>query len=115
MVALADHKDNKKYLDYLKDFAEHIYLPESEHFKLLSSSKVAGDLSDMGFSEYSFGEDVEETFNTAIKKTATHDQILIVCGSFYLMGGAREHLGLEEKGDEILTKKALAILNKAFL
>ncbi|MCH9630641.1 MAG: Folylpolyglutamate synthase [Chlamydiia bacterium] len=115
VIALSEHKDITKYLSCLKNHAEHIYLPESKHFKLLSSSELASSLEELSYTQYSFGESVKGTLERAIKKTAAQDEILILCGSFYIIGDAREFLSLEDKGDEILTKESLASLNKAFL
>lgn len=111
-LSLASHKEDLDYLKYLSEIAEHIYLADSDHFKLLKPQKLKESLKEVGYNQVTCGNDFNECFQLAVKETAAFDQLLIVCGTFYIMGPIRSLLGQSEQGDKVLTQEVLESLQK---
>lgn len=85
LLGMSKGKEIKECLEVLKENASYIHLAAVDHFKLLKPSELLEELLSIGFTNCSYKENLEKTLKNALQQAASKGELLIVCGSFYIM------------------------------
>ncbi len=93
VMGMAKDKDLSGCLRIAAQRAKHIYLVELPSERSASSLELASHMKELSFPHYSIHRDVSEGISSALQKAMPEDVILF-CGSFYLMAAAKRALGL---------------------
>lgn len=88
VVGMSKDKDVRKCLSLLAERADHLYLVPSPALKAISVQEMCEILRHDGFDHFTAGLSIQESINRAL---AT-EELLVVCGSFYIMKDAREEV-----------------------
>jgi dihydrofolate synthase/folylpolyglutamate synthase len=88
LFGMSKDKDVRKCLSMLVERADHLYLVPSPAFKAMAVEEMCEILRQDGFDRFTAGLSVQES----IYKALAAEQLLVVCGSFYIMKEAREEV-----------------------
>jgi len=91
VIGMNKNKDHKSCLMQIADIARHIYFVQADHPDSTQREKLAKALQGLSDCSYSCEKTVEEGIEKA-KAATLENEILVICGSFYLMPKARESL-----------------------
>jgi len=116
VVGFSADKDIKSCSEILWDSVSHpnrIHLVESPNPRAASiSSILEGNekLSRCNYEKSSRGKtsSISLQVKGALKLAATNDELLVICGSFFIMADARKELGIEEPRDSAAIGKETA-------
>jgi dihydrofolate synthase/folylpolyglutamate synthase len=86
LIGMSKDKDVRKCLSMLAEKADHLYLVPSPAFKVITPEEMGEILRQEGFDRFTAGITVEESLNKALSA----EELLVICGSFYIMKEARE-------------------------
>lgn len=100
-IALSADKDIPGCLREIIPFAKHIHLATTNHARLGPIGMIEAHLLEMGFHAFSSSQTLEEELAKAMKQ----EDLLVVTGSFFIMGEVRKILGFEEDQDEVLLQE----------
>jgi len=108
------HKDIYSCLQVLKDYAYRVHLVEAKHHRMKKISEISevAEQIKMELAEGEEGklfEDVKNEGNVAStidyaleqSKRSEKPEVVVILGSFYLMGEARQHLGYKDELDPV--------------
>lgn len=101
VVGMSADKDLKSCSDILLENVSHpskIHLVESPNPRAASIASILEanpKLNECSYKEPSVSLQVQE----ALKLAAINDELLVICGSFFIMADARKELGIEEPRD----------------
>lgn len=100
LFGLSKTKDLKSCVNIIKRHGEHFHIVEAANgrgapFEELQS--LMGIEDSHVFSHYRISDGVK----IAAQEAALQQQVLVICGSFFIMGEAREALGIQEPRDEL--------------
>jgi dihydrofolate synthase/folylpolyglutamate synthase len=88
LIGMSKDKDVRKCLTMLADRADHLYLVQSSAFKAISVEDMCEILRQEGIDHFTAGLSIKES----IRKGLASENLLVVCGSFYIMKEAREEV-----------------------
>jgi dihydrofolate synthase/folylpolyglutamate synthase len=91
IIGMSKDKDVKTSLEILSQKADHIYLVQGATPRAASVAEMKEILSQINYPRYTAGKTVKECLEL------THDRLVqgrlvVVCGTFYIMQEAREHV-----------------------
>lgn len=112
LLSFSKGKDASGFLKIVSNHASHVHIPNEEHFKLAEAEKLAETLHNTGFENVSLDKNLHESFLQALKEASEKEEILVVCGTFYIMSEIREKLKLADKSDRFLTNRELLSMQK---
>jgi dihydrofolate synthase/folylpolyglutamate synthase len=93
IIGMSKDKEIKKNLEVLIRQASYIHISPVEHFKLLKAVDLKEAVLALGFTRCSCEESIEQTLRLAFQEAFKADEILVVCGSFYMMDPIKQVLG----------------------
>lgn len=101
VCALSKNKDIEACLKLIKQNASFIQLTEAANPRAAKAAELKSALLSLGASpsDISFGLNVQESIWHGLAAAADHDQVLLVCGTFFIMAEARAALGIQEPSD----------------
>lgn len=98
VVGICADKDSAECLSPIVAEAAHMHLVRAQSMRAAATEKLAEKLEEMGYSEFSQGETIEDTVRQALSLAEFHDEIVVICGSFLIMAEARSALLDEQNG-----------------
>ena len=101
LVGLSKNKDCKGCLEIIKNDTNDIHLIEAVNERAAPVSTLYKDLQALGVDQNIYcHSSILEGLEAAIQQTLSHQQVLIICGSFFIMSPIRQALGLQEPADQ---------------
>lgn len=85
ILGLSKDKDLRSCLKIAATNASHIHLVEANCYKAASCQKLQSILAEEGYKEASFGKNLVETVQKAHLEATSQGELLVICGSFYIM------------------------------
>lgn len=110
VFGLSKNKDIEGCLHELKRHGTHFHLVEAPNGRGVEVPVLYNFMLHHHFSkdEISVDPDIRSTIKRALKEARVNKQILIICGSFFIMGEARAALGFHEPRDPIDVNEQLS-------
>jgi len=103
MIGMSKDKDVRKCLSILAQRATHFYLVQSPAFKAMDVEEMGEILRQDGFTHFTAGLSIKES----VEKALSAEDLLIVCGSFYIMKEAREQVvRIQVAHDQLLLSRS---------
>lgn len=100
LFGLSKNKDIQECLKILSKEGSRFYIVEAKNGRGAKKDLLANLLKEMGKSS-SIHSGIGLAIDLAKKEAEALNEILVICGSFFIMGEARLHLGLDEIQDPI--------------
>lgn len=100
LFGLSKNKDILECLKILSHEGSHFYIVEAANGRGAQRDLLAKRLKEMGKSS-SVHSSIPLAIDLAKKEAEALNEILVICGSFFIMGEARFHLGLDHLQDPI--------------
>jgi len=103
LFGLSKNKDLKGCLNLLGSHGTHFHLVEACNGRGASARDLFAHLSELGIqdSRLSIHESIGEGISKAQQEALVRGEILVICGSFFIMSEARQALGFTEPYDRI--------------
>lgn len=103
LFGLSKTKDISRCLYILNQNASDFHLVEAQNGRGLSPYEIKKSLLALGANEDKIAIDstITASLHHAIREAGNQNQILIVCGTFFIMGEVRLALGLDEPHDTV--------------
>lgn len=101
VIGFSSNKDIKGCLDIIKDHASGFHCVEGTNERAVLKEQLAVYLIELGISkEHIFCEPtINIAIQHAIEKASKKNELVVVCGTFFIMGQARQALGIHEPQD----------------
>lgn len=99
ICGLSKSKDISRCLKIIGENGTAIHLIENANHRISTKKELADALQQLGYPSYSIEETIEETFENALTLAQENNQIVVVCGSFFIMNDVRKILGLKYPED----------------
>lgn len=101
ICGLSKNKDIFGIFEVLKFQGCHIHLVEAQHERAapIRALRYILDLLEFPDSRINEDESIHRTVQTALAKAIENDELLVVCGTFFIMAEVREALGIAEPKD----------------
>lgn len=101
LFGVSKNKDIEGCLNVLKKYGSQFHLVEAQNGRGLEVSELYKKMLDHGFSQTVLirNGSIKESIQHALKSAKLQNQILIVCGTFFIMSEARQALGIREPKD----------------
>ena len=87
LIGMSKDKDVRKCLTMLAEKASHLYLVQSPALKAMTVEEMVDILRQEGITHFTAGLTIQESI-----AALTAEELLLVCGSFYIMKEAREEV-----------------------
>jgi dihydrofolate synthase / folylpolyglutamate synthase len=91
VLGLSQDKDLVECLAAVSSAAEHMYLVEAPSPRAAKKELLAEILIKIGYSSFSFGKSIQETVGKAAVVARQNQELVVVCGSFFIMADARSY------------------------
>ncbi len=103
VCGLSKSKDIKACLEIIQAHAAHIHVVEAQNGRAASAKELCLQLEQLGVSsdKLSCQPDLAKSLLLAIEQSAFSNQILIICGTFFIMQTAYQSLGLDVPSDPV--------------
>lgn len=103
VFGLSKTKDIPACLSIIKQHATHLHLTEAPNGRGVTSKDLYDTLVAMGVAhEVIFqSPSITESVHLAMKSSCVQNQLLVVCGTFFIMSEARSALGINEPRDYV--------------
>ncbi len=102
LIGMSKDKDVRKCLTMLAEKADHLYLVPSPALKAIAVDEMCEILRQDGFDRFTAGLSIQES----IAKALASEDLLVVCGSFYIMKEAREEvIRIQVAHDQLLLSR----------
>lgn len=103
LFGISKNKDILKCLAILKSYGKEFHLVEATNGRGVPIQHLRQSLSCLGIdaSKLHIHETIYASMRSAIQKSNEQGEVLVVCGSFFIMSPIREALGLQEPRDEV--------------
>lgn len=105
VVGLSKSKDISSCLQLIRKAASHIYIIEAEGYRAASKQDLYNELNSQGIDKelMTKGFSIHQTVHEAIIAGGKSvNEIVIICGTFFIMSEARSSLGIIEEQDPCL-------------
>jgi len=101
VFGLSKNKDIRNCLRILKEEGTHFHLVEAQNGRGICISDLSRECEALGFSPsaISISPTIEDSVHLALQKAASQGQIVVICGTFFIMSSARAALGIDEPRD----------------
>lgn len=99
VTGVSKGKDLKACFGSILQRTKSLHLVEASNGRGYTLREMEGVLAQKGIKPESLGRSVRHTMENAMGLAAKHKEILLVCGSFFIMGEARKVLGMKEPQD----------------
>lgn len=101
VIGLSSNKDIQSCLNIIKDEATGFHFIEGSNERAASKEKLAEQMVNLGVSasEITCEPNIASAIQHAIHTASKNDEIVVVCGTFFIMGQARQALGINEPQD----------------
>lgn len=99
VVGLSKDKDIKSCLKIAASKAKHIHLVKASSSRAADFEELSEELRSLGASHYSKAETISKGIADAL--TAGKGELIVICGSFYIMAEARRALGIDLPEDSL--------------
>ena len=101
VFGLSKNKDIDGCLRVLKHFGEHFHLVEAANGRGIEVEQLYIKMKEQGFPLETLCMDgnISHTIHKALKAAKEQKQVLLVCGTFFIMSEARATLGIHEPCD----------------
>ncbi|SCA63426.1 Folylpolyglutamate synthase [Chlamydiales bacterium SCGC AG-110-M15] len=99
VIGVSKIKDVKACLNHVLKHVEAVHLVEAPNGRGASAEHMACILEEKGVLAASTGLPIQNTVRQAMKLAYTNNEILVICGSFFIMSEARQALGISEPRD----------------
>lgn len=103
LFGLSKNKDLDTCIKVLLDHAIRFHITEAGNGRGHPADKIQTALLNRGCSPDNIfiDTDITRSFRTAVSETIANNQILLICGSFFIMSEIRHALGIQEPRDAI--------------
>lgn len=103
ILGLSKNKDIEGCLAFIKDKGTHFHLVEASNGRQIPVTELASLMKKIHYPKDSFShcENIELTIKEAAALAAKQKEIIVVCGTFFIMSAVRKILGIKEPIDEI--------------
>lgn len=111
LFGLSKTKDISACLAILKANGNDFHLVEAQNGRGMPPQQLKEGLLVLGVTEDRVNIDstIEESLRKAMREASNQNQILVICGTFFIMGKARRALGLDEPCDAIDMNEACRV------
>lgn len=101
VIGLSSNKDIQGCLQIIKEEAASWYLVEADNGRALLKERLAEELMILGIPENKIHNEkpIESAIREAIKTAGEQNEIVVVCGTFFIMAEVRRALGICEPQD----------------
>lgn len=100
LFGLSQNKDLDACLKILSDHGSHFHIVEAANGRGAKSTELATKLKALGTSSIVYSN-ISTGLSETIKSAKENNEIVVICGSFFIMGEVRQQLGLDKIRDEI--------------
>jgi dihydrofolate synthase/folylpolyglutamate synthase len=100
ICGMSRDKDIDRCMCIAAKMASHIHLVRADHERLASPEEIAQSLKKSNFAEVSIEKHLEEGSRSAFSLASQKKELLLICGSFFIMKDVRKALQIEEETDE---------------
>jgi dihydrofolate synthase / folylpolyglutamate synthase len=97
VLGLSSNKDIAGCLNAMKEEASAFHLVEAANDRAAPKEQLAKELSKLGVEKVFCEQNISAAIGNAIKQAT--NEVVIVCGTFFIMDEARRALGIEEPQD----------------
>lgn len=114
LFGLSKNKDIQGCLQIIREYGSAFHLVEAPNGRGVATAELKKGLENLKVTSESIIEhdSIEKGVKEAIVESELHEQILIICGSFFIMSQARHALGIKEDRDEFdMNERSTYILN----
>lgn len=115
VCGLSQNKDLASCLAVLRQYCVHLHLVEATNGRAASARELHAILKAQGTpdSQLTINSNIAEAINQAVAHAGKHPQeIVVICGTFFIMSAARAALGITEPCDPIDLNEKLVQVNK---
>ena len=100
VVGLSKTKDVKSCLDYLVQMGSSFHLVEARNGRGVSVEQLKRDLEQITAAPlFHRHSSIDQAVQEAKEKARQNDERLVICGTFFILGEARDSLGLDYPSD----------------
>lgn len=99
ILGISQDKDIEGCLDVIISFSSHIYCIEANNERSLSKERLYHYVLDEGYTNISMKKNINETIYSAITDADKNNELLIICGSFFIMDDVKKALGIKVERD----------------
>lgn len=101
VIGLSKNKDIKKCLCLLKERASHFHLVEAAHSRAAPKVLLHDCLIQLGVSQRQISNEhsIGSAVMNAIEAEKKNQELILICGTFFIMQEARQALGIKEVSD----------------
>lgn len=100
VVALSSNKDIESCLKLICSFADAVHLTEAPHPRAAQVKELEKITSTA--KKIEVNPNLEDSIKQALVEAAKQHQILLICGTFFMMGSARKIIGIEDISDPFI-------------
>lgn len=101
LVGMSKDKDLKSCLNVFSSQVVHLHLVQADSERAAPLEVLQKTLQELRYSSFTAHKSIEQGVLKAMEAAAEHGEILLICGSFYIMGKVRQSLGILEPHDTI--------------
>lgn len=113
LCGLSKSKDLASCASILASQGEHFHLVEATNGRAVAKEALREALliHHVNQEKIFLHQDIQQAVQEAMQHAAAHKQMLIICGSFFIMNEIRQALGIEEPRDSIdLNEKSIGLI-----
>jgi len=101
VIGLSKSKDHISCFKILKNAAEYFHIVEGNNVRAAAKELLQEEMLSAGIPKTSFSceDSVKSGVLNACKKAGRNEEVVIICGTFFIMAEAREVLGISEPRD----------------
>lgn len=99
VCGLSRNKDLSSCLRMIAKKSKLIHLVESDNFRAAPCKELAALLSRLGHHHEVLKSSIEATLQDALEKGLCRQEIIVICGTFFIMASARKFLGKQDSFD----------------
>ncbi len=99
ILGISQDKDIEGCLDVIISFSSHIYCVEANSERSLPKERLYHYLLDEGYTSISMKKNINETVYSAITDADKNSELLLICGSFFIMDDVRKALDIKVERD----------------
>lgn len=99
LLALSRGKDLNASIEAICAHTNEVHLLEAANGRGFSLSELEKECEFQGLKVVSQGKDVDQILREAMILSGQREEVLIVCGSFFIMSSVRKFLGIQEATD----------------
>lgn len=103
LYGLSENKDLSASVGVLKTFATDFHLVAARSHRSIPVEKLYEELIEQGVcpNRLYLAATIEENLEEALRQAARNREVLVVCGSFFIMAPVRAYLGLNDPCDPV--------------